>query len=311
MTLRQWLWLSLLACFWGSAFILMELALPVFSPLTIVASRMLVAATFLNVVVWRQRKRNQPTSTANNQSISLSTWIKCGGLSLLSNLIPFGLIVWGQQYISASLASILVTATPLFTVLLAAIWKKERMTLSRSLGVGMGFVGVIVLIGPTVLSGFSLTGAGELAVLGAALSYALTGFVGQRFSHLPSLLVSRMTVTMGALMVMPIAVIYAPIVYAPTDILWEWPTLKAILAMIGLGVFSTGLAYVIYYRLLTEAGIVNTSLVSFLVPLNAVVLSVLFLREGINGMDLLGMAFILCGLAVLNGRLTNKLMKSS
>ncbi|MFK8184662.1 MAG: DMT family transporter [Phormidesmis sp.] len=328
MTLRQWLWLSLLACFWGSAFILMELALPVFAPLTIVASRMCVAAILLNFVVWQQRKRHLLTQETFEKDISLLTWIKCGGLSLLSNLLPFGLIVWGQQYISASLASILVTASPLFTVLLAVVWKKERMTLSRSLGVLLGFAGVIVLIGPTVLSGFSLTGAGELAVLAAALSYALTGFVGQRFSHLPPLLVSRMTVTMGALMMVPIALIYTAvfstsvlysvaafsasasspsILSAATGMVWPWPTVKAILALVGLGVFSTGLAYIIYYRLLSEAGVVNTSLVSFLVPLTAVVLSVLFLRERVDGMDLLGMAFILCGLAVLDGRLAHKL----
>ena len=303
MTLRQWLWLSLLAFFWGSAFIFMELALPVFSPLVIVASRMTVAALLLNLIVW-QRK----TASRLEKAVPLFTWIQCGGLSLLSNLIPFGLVVWGQQYISASLASILIAAAPVFTVLLTVVWKKERLTLSRALGVSLGFAGVVVLVGPTVLRGFSLKGAGELAILGAALSYAIAGFAGQRFNYLPPLLVSRMTVTMGALMIVPIA-----LVFAPTGIVIE--ALKAgsastaLLAMAGLGIFSTGLAYVIFYRLLAQVGVVNTSLVSFLVPMSAVVLSVVVLGERVGAQELLGMGCILCGLAVLDGRLARRLVK--
>lgn len=273
----------------------MEIALPVFTPLTIVAGRMVVAATMLNIVVWQMRSRYVQ---AHNQ-ITLLTWIQCAGLSLLSNLIPFGLVVWGQQYISASLASILVAAAPVFTVVLATLWKQEKVTLARSLGVTLGFAGVVVLVGPSVLRGFSLRGAGELAILGAALSYAFAGFAGQRFSHLPPLLISRMTVTMGTLMVLPVALSRRPIT---AEI-----SLTATLAVIALGVFSTGLAYIIFYRLLSEAGVLNTSLVSFLVPITAVILGTVVLQERVNGAQLLGMGFILSGLAVLDGRLANKM----
>lgn len=329
MTLRQWLWLSLLAFFWGSAFILMALALPVFAPLTIVAGRMLVASLLLNFVVWQHQKLS-----AISKDIPAQTWIKCAGLSLLSNLIPFGLVVWGQQYISASLASILVAAAPLFTVLLSVVWKQERLTISRAFGVMLGFAGVVVLVGPTVLRGFSLRGAGELAVLGAALSYAFAGFVGARFSHLPPLLVSRMTVTMGALMIVPVAALYSlasvpasasismPVNalasasvemsrYAPVQMMLTWQITEALLATVGLGIFSTGLAYIIFYKLLSEAGVLNTSLVSFLVPMSAVVLSAIVLKERVGATELLGMGFILCGLAVLDGRLANRLSKST
>lgn len=319
MSLRQWLWLSLLASFWGGAFILMEIALPVFSPLAIVSSRMTVAAIVLNGVLFSQGQRwpKRP-----------ELWLQCAGLSLLGNLMPFGLVVWGQQYISASLASILIAAAPIFTVVLAVFVLKEQLTLSRLLGALLGFGGVVVLIGPEVLNGFSLQGLGELAILGAAMSYALAGFWGGRFTAVPVKMLSTMTVTMGALImvslllglaVMPGVDLGAQLLAqplatglatgnltGPSISRWPW---AAGLAMVGLGVFSTALAYLIYYRLLGEVGVVKTSLVSFLVPFSALILGATFLGERLDGPSALGMVLILSGLAVLDGRLLSRLRR--
>ncbi len=291
MSLRQWLWLSLLASFWGSAFIFMALALSTFSPVTIVMGRMGVAAIVLNGVILKQGRR-WPKER--------SLWLQCAGLSVLNNLLPFGLVVWAQQHISASLASILIAAAPIFTVVLAVFIVGERLTLVRGLGVLLGFGGVVVLIGPNVLRGFSLQGAGELAILGAALSYALAGFWGRRFKAIPAQLVSTMTVTMGAVIMVPLTLALE----WPLALEWRW---SAGLSVLALGVFSTALAYLIYYRLLAEAGVVKTSLVSFLVPFTALILGAVFLHERLDGTAALGMALILLGLAVLDGRLFNKL----
>lgn len=324
MSLRQWLWLSLLASFWGGAFILMEIALPVFSPLAIVSSRMTVAAIVLNGVLFSQGKRwpKRP-----------ELWLQCAGLSLLGNLMPFGLVVWGQQHISASLASILIAAAPIFTVVLAVFVLKEQLTLSRLLGALLGFGGVVVLIGPKVLNGFSLQGLGELAILGAAMSYALAGFWGGRFTAVPVKMLSTMTVTMGALImvssllglaIMPGVNLGAQLLAQPlaegltgnltgnlTGIsIVDWPW-AAGLAMVGLGVFSTALAYLIYYRLLGEVGVVKTSLVSFLVPFSALLLGTTFLGERLDGPSVLGMVLILSGLAVLDGRLLSRLRRQA
>lgn len=304
MSLRQWLWLGLLASFWGSAFIFMELALPTFSPVAVVMGRMSIAALVLNGVIYGSGRIGDRTHTA--KSIPLLTWIKCGGLSILSNLLPFTLIVWGQQYISASLASILIAAAPLFTVLIAALLTKEKLTPARTLGVVLGFAGVIVLVGPEVLRGFSLQGAGELAVLAAAMSYAIAGFVGKRFDKIPSQLVSRMTATMGAFIIVPLGIGSSLLSGIPLVGQWQW---SAVLAVVCLGVGSTAIAYLIYYRLLAEAGVINTSLVSFLVPLSALILGAVFLQERLSTEDILGMAFILSGLAVLDGRLWKRAPK--
>ncbi|MGB7251169.1 MAG: DMT family transporter [Phormidesmis sp.] len=305
MSLRQWLWLWLLSVFWGSAFIFIEVALPTLSPLLIVTGRMVIAAIVLNGVLWFS-----PQQPALLSKASPLLWLQCGGLSLLNNLIPFGLVVWAQQHISASLASILIAAAPLFTVLLAVFILRDRMTLARGLGVVLGFAGVVVLVGPEVLRGLDLQGIGELAILGAALSYAVAGFAGRRFKAFPSQLISTMTVTMGAVIIVPLTLIVewpftaGPFIADGSLIEWRW---SAFLAVAALGIFSTGLAYLLYFRLLAEAGVVNTSLVSFLVPLSALILGTVFLHERLDSAAIIGVALILSGLAVLDGRLLGKL----
>ncbi|KPQ34211.1 MAG: putative permease [Phormidesmis priestleyi Ana] len=297
MSLRQWLWLGVLSFFWGSAFIFMEVALPTFSPLLIVTGRMGLAALVLNGALLWQEKLRLELST-----LSRSLWLKCAGLSLLSNLLPFGLIVWGQQHISASLASILIAATPLFTVVLAVFLVGERLTVVRGFGVALGFAGVIVLIGPEVLRGFDLGGLGELAILGAALFYAIGGFVGSRFNTVPSQLLSTMTVTSGAVIMATFVIVLGLVDPTSPSLLvtnWRW---SAGLALLCLGVFPTAIAYLIYYRLLAQAGVVNTSLVSFLVPLSTLVLGAVFLSDRLDLAAIIGMSCILSGLAILDGR---------
>ena len=311
MSSRQWLWLALLSLFWGSAFIFMEIALRAFSPSLIVLGRMSVAAVALNGSLLRSPKQWDVMLRSPR-----SLWLKCGGLSLLNNLLPFGLVVWGQQHISASLASILIAAAPLFTVVLAVFWTRERLTFLRGLGVVLGFAGVIVLIGPEVLRGFDLKGLGELAILGAALSYAIAGFVGRRFKDIPAPQLSTMTVTMGALLMLALTAFMTlgaePTMSEPFFLLlmrsWQWP---AGLAVLCLGLFSTASAYLIYYRLLAQAGVVNTSLVSFLVPISALILGAIFLGERLDGTSVIGMSLILSGLAILDGQLLRGFQKRS
>ncbi|MGC1528759.1 MAG: DMT family transporter [Phormidesmis sp.] len=291
MSLRQWLLLCVPAFFWGSAFIFMEIALPTLSPLIIVAGRMGIAAIVLNAIIllqgyrWPQRKR---------------VWLECAALSVVNNLLPFGFVVWGQQYINASLASILIASAPVFTVVIASLVGKERLTLMRAAGVLVSFSGVVVLIGPQVLRGLDLRGMGEIAMLCAALCYSLAGFWGRRFQAVPAQLVSTMTITMGALIVVPL--MFA--LESPLELDWQW---SAGLSVVALGVFSTAIAYIVYFKLLADVGVVNTSLVSFLVPLSALVMSLVFLKERLSTEAILGMSLILIGLGVLDGRLLKRL----
>jgi len=296
MTLRQWLLLCIPAFFWGSAFVLMEVALPTLSPLMIVAGRMTVAALFLNGVVLAQGKA-WPTSKA--------IWLECVGLCVVNNLLPFGLVVWGQQYIGASLAAILIASAPVFTVVAASTFGAERMTIRRGLGVLLSFAGVVVLVGPEVLQGFSLKGIGELAILGAAMCYSAAGFWGRRFKAVPAEMLSTMTISLGALLIVPIMV--AVEMPFSASAFWVGEQWQALAAVAGLGVFSTAIAYIVYFRLLAEMGVVNTSLVSFLVPLSTLLMSTLFLKERPDAAAISGMCLILSGLAVLDGRLLKRI----
>ncbi|MEL6352666.1 MAG: DMT family transporter [Cyanobacteria bacterium J06627_28] len=313
MSLKHWLLLCLPAFCWGSAFIFMEVALPVFSPLTIVIGRMCVGALVLSgVQFWAGKSRGEKAKSALQPNIEpfsiwrapLSLWVQCAGLGITNTLLPFGLVVWAQQYITASLASILISVAPVFTVVLAVFLLGEKLTFSRFLGALLGFSGVVVLIGPSVLRGMSLQGAGELAILGAALCYSISGFWGRRFKDVPPQALSAMTITTGALIIGVIGVLVQTFGESPVG---ANVSVGAVLAVLGLGVFSTALAYIVYFHLLAEVGVVNTSLVSFLVPLCTLIMSTLFLQERLSSAALCGMALILLGLAVLDGRVLRKL----
>jgi len=302
MTFRQWLLLCVPAFFWGSAFVFMEIALPTFSPILIVMGRMLIAAIALNIVRYLTEQNQKQRSHFSIYTAPLSLWLQCAGLSLTSTLLPFGLVVWGQQYITASLASILISIAPVFTVVLATVLLKEKLTPSRMLGVALGFGGVVTLVGPTVLGGFSLSGLGELSIIGAALSYSIAGFWGNRFRAIPPQAITTMTVTMGAVIILPLGLFFQ----RPFTVDWS---LSPVLAVVGLGVLSTAIAYIAYFHLLSQVGVVNTSLVSFVVPLSTLLLSAIFLKEQLSLGAIAGMTLILTGLAVLDGRLFKSLSK--
>lgn len=301
MSLRQWLWLGLLSCCWGSAFIFMEIALPMFSPVALVTGRLAVAAVVMGCVLCAQASQR-----ALLRSLPLSVWLRCGGLSIVNNLLPFGLVSWAQQHISASLASILIASAPIFTVVMAVFLLGEPLTLMRSLGVALGFAGVVVLIGPEVLSGLNLEGFGELAALVAAIAYATSGFIGARFKKTPPQIVSTLTVAVGAALILPFTLLSGLSGFGNSSLVtgWQW---SSVLALLALGVIPTAIAYFIYFRLLGEVGVLNTSLVSFLVPLSVLVLSAVFLHEHVDALTFVGMSLILGGLAVLDGRLLKRL----
>lgn len=274
-----------------------------FSPVAIVTGRLVVATVVMVGVLWSQASQREKL-----RSLPFSVWFQCGGLSLLNNLLPFGLVGWAQQHISANLASILVAAAPLFTVVMAIFWLKEPLTLIRGLGVILGFAGVVVLIGPEVLSGFNLQGLGGLAALVAAVSYAAAGFMGARFHKTPPQLVSTLTVAVGAIVILPFTLLIGSgnLEFGTSPLVtgWQW---SSVLALLALGVVPTAIAYFIYFRMLGEVGVLNTSLVSFLVPLSVLILSAVFLHQHVDGLTFVGMSLILGGLAVLDGRLLKRL----
>lgn len=193
----EWLLLLLLSVLWGGSFFFNKLILTDLPPLTLVLGRTGLAALVLIVVIYSSGQRLPATR---------STWLAFCLMGALNNLIPFSLIVWGQQYIDSSLASVLNATTPLFTIVLAHwLTRDEKLTVGRYIGVALGISGVIVLIGIHALSNFTLQSTAQVAILGAACSYGLAGIFGRRFRGLPPLLPAAGMLTCTALMMAPIA----------------------------------------------------------------------------------------------------------
>ena len=219
-------------------------------------------------------------------------------MGLLNNVVPYTLIALGEIHISSGLASILNATTPIFTVLAAhALTANERLTWAKGVGVALGLLGVAVLIGPGVLSGIGHGDVGELSCLLAALSYSLAGIYGRRFRGLAPLKIATGQMTASTIVLVPITLL--------ADHPWTlpFPSAHAWSAWVGIALLSTALAYVIYFRILAAAGATNLLLVTFLLPVSALLLGAVFLRETITLPSLEGMAFIGLGLAAIDGRM--------
>jgi drug/metabolite transporter (DMT)-like permease len=287
---RECAMLLALAALWGSSFFFFKIMAATLPPLTVVLGRVGLAALILNV--WLALRRDfMPTSAR--------TWGAFVFMGLLNNIVPFTLIVFGETRISSGLASILNATTPMFTVL-AAHWltANEKLTFAKAAGVVVGFVGVAVLIGPSALAGLGSEDlVGEVACLLAALSYAFAGIYGRRFRGPNPIKVATGQITGSTLVLVPLV--------ALVDHPWTlpMPSTETWGAMLGIAVLCTVVAYVLYFRILAAAGATNLLLVTFLLPVSALLLGWLVLEESIAPRAFAGMALIGVGLACIDGRL--------
>ncbi len=286
----DWVALALLSVLWGGSFMFNGLAVQDLPPFTIVAGRVAIAAMIL-VTVLRLTGQRLPADTR--------TWRDFMVLAFLGNVVPFSLITWGQGHIASGLAAILNATTPLFTVLLLRLTGAERIGLGRAAGLVLGIAGVAVLTGPKALDGATFGLLGAAAVLVASFSYAVSGLWARRFKDMPVLLTAAGSLTCGAVQAVPLALI--------VDRPWTLdPGPEALLAVLALAVFSSGIAYLLFYRIMSRAGPANASLVTFLVPASAILLGALALGERLPWTAFAGLGLILLALAVIDGRLLRR-----
>ena len=279
--------LVLLSIFWGGAFFFVEIALRGFQPLALVFLRVTIAALILLLVVYIRGHRI-PTS--------LKTWGAYFVMGALNNALPFSLIVWGQTRIDSGVASILNATTPIFTVLLAHfLTSDEHLTIRKFIGVLIGFCGVFLMMSPELQNGFSWRGLGLIAVLGAAISYSLAGIFGKRFKQEHPMVTSTGMLICSSIMMAPLAIftgaLGASVLSTP-----------AIAAVLGIATISTAMAYLLYFRILASAGATNVLLVTFLIPVSALLLGIGVLGEVIHVLEYAGMGGIFMGLIVIDGR---------
>jgi len=295
MGLVDWCRLLFLSLLWGASFFYVAIALKELPPFTIVLLRVAIAALTLHIVLRLVGVRFPWDG---------KSWRAFFGMGLLNNAIPFCLIVWGQTHVASGLASILNATTPFFTVIVAHfLTADDRLSRNRLMGVLIGLIGVVVLIGPQALSGLGKDVAGQLAIVGAAISYAFAGVFGRRFRRMgiPPMVTATGQVTASSLLLLPVVLL--------VDRPWHlaMPGTDVWLAILGTALLSTALAYIVYFRLLASAGAVNLLLVTFLIPPSAIVLGVFLLGEHLEATDFAGMALIGLGLVAIDGRLALRL----
>jgi drug/metabolite transporter (DMT)-like permease len=293
MSTRDWLSLAVLSLLWGGSFLFVELAVAEIAPFALVLMRVSIAALALWVYV---------LATGGRVPRGGRLWLAFLIMGIFNNVVPFSLIAWGQTQIAAGLASILNATTPLFTVLIAHVWPQgERATALKLAGVGIGIVGVAVLIGPGVLDELPLHTLGELAVLAASVSYAASALFGRRLvAAVPPAMSAAGTLTGStAVMLVLTAATGTPLLAGAST--------QAIGSVVALALLSTALAYILYFRVLKSAGATAVTLVTFLIPVSAVILAGLFLGETISARQVAGFALIAVGLACVDGRLVCRL----
>ncbi len=289
MTPGLWLILGALSAIWGGSFLFGRIAVQEIPPLTLVLFRVTLAAATIWLFIAVTRRK-----------ATLSLWfvVNIGGMAILNNVIPFSFILYGQKEIGSGLASIVNAMTPIWTVIIANfLTSDEKLTGRKMAGVISGFAGVALLMGGDALNGLKASALAQAAVLVATVSYGLAGVYGKRFKGIDPIIVAAGQLTASSIFMTVIVLLSGDAAGLAT------PSAIAVGSVIGLAIPCTALAYVLFFKILSEAGATNVSLVTFLVPVSAIILGIVFLGEHLTPWHIGGMMLIGCGLVILDGRL--------
>ncbi len=278
--------LILLGAIWGASFLFIKIGLESYGPLTLVMFRLFGAGVVLYAVM-RAQGHHLPAAWRR--------WRDMLVVGVVGLVVPFALIGWGEQHISSSLAAILISTTPLFTLLLVTlVTHDEGFDLVRLLGVLVGFSGVLVAvgIGPDLLLISNLLAV--LAVSGASLCYAIAAIFARRaFVGVPPIVTATSTMLTGTAVVLPLALLVEGL---PT----LSPTMPALIGVVGLTLLSTALAYILYYWLLDRVGASRTTMVTYLVPTFALFYGWFWLQEPVGWHTVLGLGLVIAGIMLAN-----------
>ena len=278
-----------LAALWGSGFLWIKVALRGLSPAQVVLGQLVTGAAVLVAVVVLRRLRLPR---------SLELWGHLAVMAMVGSIAPYFLFSWGEQRIASSLAGVLNATTPLVTLLLAVALRAEPISLPRAAGIALGLLGVVVLAAPwhSPQASSSINGIG--ACLLAATCYAMGYVYARRFltgRGIPPLVLAAEQLGTGAVLLG----LAAPVVTRPPMALSP----SVVAAVLVLGVLSTGVAYVLNYRLIQDEGATAASTANFLVPVVAVTLGVVVLAEPMTWNLFVGAVIVLVGVALSDGRL--------
>lgn len=276
-----------LAAIWGGSFLCMRIAAPVLGPALLIEYRVGLAALFLALVTWWLARRGQhaPLDLRRN-------WRHFLMLGLFNSALPFVLFAFSARTLSASLLSVLNATAPMWGALVGAVWARQRVSARSALGLVLGTIGVALLVGLDHASAREGAGLAVVAALIAALSYSIASQYASTAKSVPPLANAHGSMWAATLLVLPLL----PFSSAPLPV-----TSTVVIAVAALGILCSGIAYVIYFRLIDEVGTTSALTVTFLNPLFGILWGALFLHETIGWHTILGAAIVLLGTALVTG----------
>lgn len=288
--------LALLAAFWGSSYLLIKLALATIAPVTLIAMRVTIASLFLLAIVHLRGER-LPSARRD--------WRLLFVQSLLNSSLAWLVLAWGQQYVPSGTAGVLNSTSPLFVLLIGmvtALWSRLRgaaagsggaSTSRKSAGVALGLVGVVLVIGVNALRGIGQQTLAQVSVLFGAFLYACAALSGKRLAHLSSLTTACGTMLCAAATLLPLSLM--------VDRPWTLvPSATSLVAAVTLGIMCTGVALIIYFRLIKTLGAMGVASQSYLRAGVSVLLGFLVLGEQPPPSVLIGLVITIAGVALIN-----------
>jgi drug/metabolite transporter (DMT)-like permease len=284
----NWILFLALGFMWGSSYLFIKLAVDDFGTFTIVAIRLAIGAVFLWTVI-RAAGQELPRERRIYGHLVV--------MAIVNIVIPFALITWAEQSVDSSIAAILTAAVPLWAIVIAPLYlHDEPIRLNGIIGLAVGFFGVVVLTSRGLESGRGSDIAGEIALLGASLSYAVGAVYSRRHMRgVRPMIPAVFQVTFAMLIAGTIALFL--------ERPWEArPDLEAVFSMIWLGIVGSGAAYLVNFRLLEAWGATRTTLVAYVIPVVGIVLGYLVLQEPVDARLLVGTALVIGGVGLVNSR---------
>ena len=292
---RDYFLLGFLALIWSTSFLLIKVSVDSIPPFTLTAGRLTLAAFIFSAYLAYRRESIPLTPRA------ILIYVVMG---VVGNALPFALISWGEVFISSSLTALLMGIMPIFTFILAHIFiSSEPMTRRKTLGVSLGFLGLVVLVGISSLGELGQNLVGQLAVLGGATCYAIaTVFVRTQPAFEGYKMAAGMSIVAAVISIAMAFVIEDPLAISPTPV--------ALWSMIILGVFPTALAALIYFRIINSLGATTFAQINYIVPVLGGMWGVLFLGETLGLNVFFALAMVMCGIYLVQTRSRKNRMKT-
>jgi drug/metabolite transporter (DMT)-like permease len=277
-----------LAVIWSAVYGLVKVIVETVPPFTAATLRLVLAGSALYAVMRWRGERIEATP---------GQWVLLTGVGVSGNALPFVLINWGEVVVDSGLTAILIGTVPLFTMVLAHFFGRgERLTPAKIVGIAVGLAGIVVLMGPELLAGLGVHVAAELAIVVAALSYGVSNVLASRLTGLPVLAITTATTLTAAIVSVPFSLVLEP----PWTIR---PSGSALAALATIGLLSTAIGNLLFFRIVALAGATFFSLCNYIVPVLSVVWGMVFLAEALSWRAATALVLILAGVATTNAAL--------